>query len=688
VVRIIWFGLTLVLVATPLGVPLIGRTPQGAIVITPPRDPVPPSASPRDPAQPTVRRIPVGTAGVSGIVTTADTGRPVRGARVSVNGSTAAASGRLGGVAGMLPGGVPGGVVTTSGGSVTFGGGTVTLSSGGAPGQSTATLGPIAAVASRTTLTDAQGQFVIDKLPAGQYSLTVSRNQFLMTSYGQKKPGGPGSSFQLTDGQKAKVSLQMIRGGVITGMVLGEDGDALSNTQVRAWRYAMSNGVKRLQPAGGASTDDRGVYRLFGLQPGDYLVSAMPNGSDTMMSDRMNAETVLIEQAIASGAVQPGAAPGLPATVAITVPPPQQTVIDGPPPGYLPVYFPSTAVPANATTIHVTGGDERSSIDIQVRLVQASSIQGSVSNPPGQNLSVQVSLMNDDPMAESANSTRIDPTGHFTFRNVAPGKYTIAAQTVVSPAMTIVNGVPVRPGPPPQLDDSQKWWGRAAVSVEGQPTVSVNVALQPPRSVSGVVVFEMARPPDLTQGRLMVTLTPAPGAQLVSFGPPTQAQVGLDGRFVIHGVVPGRYMLRPPGGFAKSAIVNGEDTLDFPLDLTGDRDVTDAVLTVTDKSSEISGTLTDASGKPAIDYTIVAAAADDRFWTPGSRRIGIARLGPDGRYVFRNLPPGAYLLAAVTDLESGGQYDPEFLRTLAGAAAMRVVLTEGAKLTQDLRVGR
>jgi hypothetical protein len=88
-----------------------------------------------------------------------------------------------------------------------------------------------------------------------------------------------------------------------------------------------------------------------------------------------------------------------------------------------------------------------------------------------------------------------------------------------------------------------------------------------------------------------------------------------------------------------------------------------------------------------MEYAVIAASADPRFWTPGSRRIGMARPGPNGQYVLRNLPPGDYLLAAIADLEPGGQYDPEFLKTLPGAS-VRVSLSEGAKLVQDLRLDR
>jgi hypothetical protein len=682
--RVIALALVVLAAAWTGSARLLGQVapvPQTTIV----RDPAPPA---RGQGPPTVRRVAVGTGVISGTVTSADSGRPMRNARVSLNPmATPAAVGLVNGPAGAAP--APSQFIGT--GSVTITGrGGVTVSNSGTL-QLSSTIGGVTSM-SRSVVTDAQGQFVFSRLAAGAYSLSVGRNQYLSTNYGQKKPGGPGTTIQLADGAQMKVALQMIRGGVITGQVIGEDGEPMSNAQIRSLRYTMISGVKRLQSNGFASTDDRGMYRLFGLQPGDYIVSATPNGSDTVMPDRMSADLAAIEQAIGSGAVQPGAAPGLPATVELPVPSPSTNFSPvSQPPGYLPIYYPSSSIPSSASIVHIAGGDEKSGIDVQMQLVQASTIQGSISNPPPQGIAVQVSLLSDDPTTDTGSlpSTRVGTDGKFTFRTVAPGKYVVLAQTVAAPQpMQIINGQPV-PGQvtPGRLDDSQHWWARAPVTVEGQATVTSNLTLQPGRSISGVVLFEMAKPPDLTQARLMVSVSPPPGAQSVSFGPPSQAQVGSDGRFTLNGVIPGKYILRPPGGLAKSSIVNGEDTLDFPLDFTGERDITDAVLTVTDKSTELSGILTDTVGKPGTDFTIVLAPSDERFWTPSSRRVVTSHTNSDGRYLFRNVPPGTYLLAAVTDLENGAQYDPEFLRTLNGAS-LRVTLSEGGKLTQDLRIGR
>jgi protocatechuate 3,4-dioxygenase beta subunit len=540
-------------------------------------------------------------------------------------------------------------------------------------------------------LTDAQGGFVIAHLPAGQYSVSASRNTFLTTNYGQKRPAGPGTTLVLAEGQKLTLNLQLLRGGVISGTVFGEDGDPAAQTQVQVWRFATNNGIKRLQRANGASTDDRGAYRISGLQPGDYFVSATASNSDAVMADRMLADTALIEQAIAAGAVQAGAAPGLPATVAIPVPQPPQTRspgFDNSPPGFVPVFHPNTIEPRNATVVRVAGGDEHRFIDIQMRLASATNIVGSVTNPPGQDLGVQIFLMNDDSFMDSTTSTRADPNGQFVFRNIPPGKYSILAEVIPSPQPTIVNGVSTqRVGPLPPLEDSQRMWARDSVSVDGQPAVSSSITLRPGKSISGVVNFDMQRPPDLTRSRMTVTLQFAADSPQVRYGQLPTAVVGPDGRFTINGVSPGRYQIRGPG-FTKSAIVDGKDTLDFPFDFNAEADLTNAVVTVTDQLTEIAGTLTDASGKPVADESVVIAATDERYWTPGSRRITYTRTRADGQYVFRNLPPGSYVLAVAGDLEFGMQYDLEFLRTLAASGSTRVTLADGEKLQRDLRVAK
>ncbi|HEX7777612.1 MAG TPA: carboxypeptidase regulatory-like domain-containing protein, partial [Vicinamibacterales bacterium] len=421
------------------------------------------------------------------------------------------------------------------------------------------------------------------------------------------------------------------------------------------------------------------------------IIGAMPNTGE-FMSERMMADAAAVERAIMSGNVQPPTAPGQPPTVTVQVSPPQTGPIEGPP-GFLTTYYPGTLVVGQATAITVAANEERAGVDIQVMPVQSATIQGTVITPLAPGLAVQLSLLSEDPMSASMSpmSTRVGQEGKFTFRNVPPGRYTVMAQTVAAPPqMNFVNGVPSPPQPmqPVRLEDSQRLWGRADVAIEGPTSASVTIALQPGKSISGTVSFDMQSPPDVSRARLTVTLGTAPSIQqFTNFGALPQGQIGADGRFTITGVIPGRYILRAAGGIMKSSIVGGQDTLDFPLDFTGERDITDAVLTVTDRSSELSGVLTDVAGKPAVDYAIVVAPVDPRFWLPGARRVMMTRPDTAGRYAFRSLPPGDYMIAAVTDLDPGGQFDPEFLKAVAGGS-VRVSIAEGSRVAQDLRVGR
>ena len=169
------------------------------------------------PAQQTVAPAPGGR--MSGRVIAADTGRPVKRARVFVT-------------AAELPGG-------------------------------------------RGVLTDDSGAFDFTELPAGRYTLTASKSGFIGLSYGQRRPLQAGTPLQLADGQQLKgIDFRLPRGGVLAGHVFDTDGDAMPGVMVRVMRYQQHAGRPAARPAGTAQTDDKGV-RVWGLNPGDYYVNAI-----------------------------------------------------------------------------------------------------------------------------------------------------------------------------------------------------------------------------------------------------------------------------------------------------------------------------------------------------------------------------------------------------------------------------
>src|SRR6266545_2522188 len=90
----------------------------------------------------------------------------------------------------------------------------------------------------RGMLTDDSGVFDLTELPAGRYTLTVSKSGFVALSYGQRRPLQAGTPLQLNDGQQLRgVDFQLPRGSAIAGRVLDEDGDAMPGVAVRVMRY-------------------------------------------------------------------------------------------------------------------------------------------------------------------------------------------------------------------------------------------------------------------------------------------------------------------------------------------------------------------------------------------------------------------------------------------------------------------
>ena len=156
------------------------------------------------------------------------------------------------------------------------------------------------------TTTDDKGQFVLPNLPAGTYSPpSAGKGGFVSTSYGEKRPQGVGTPITLAEGQRLTIALKMLRGAVITG-TLQDNGRPVAQVSVAASQVRVVNGVRTAVGYRGlsVSTDDRGIYRIWGLAPGDYVVSAT-----TRIGSQAELRTITeAEMQWADRQLQPGAA--------------------------------------------------------------------------------------------------------------------------------------------------------------------------------------------------------------------------------------------------------------------------------------------------------------------------------------------------------------------------------------------
>jgi hypothetical protein len=137
------------------------------------------------------------------------------------------------------------------------------------------------------------------------------------------------------------------------------------------------------------------------------------------------------------------------------------------------------------------------------------------------------------------------------------------------------------------------------------------------------------------------------------------------------------------GWWLKSIVVGGRELLDAPIELREDRD--DAVVTFSDRASELSGRVSDPSGTAWVDGYVLVFSADRDKWFFNSRRVAGAHPNSDGRYVIRNLPAGQYFVIAYDDILANEWFDATLLGQLA-TRAVRIRIGEYERKTYDMIV--
>ena len=154
-----------------------------------------------------------------------------------------------------------------------------------------------------------------------------------------------------------------------------------------------------------------------------------------------------------------------------------------------------------------------------------------------------------------------------------------------------------------------------------------------------------------------------------------------------------RRLVRAPvgqrsGWFLKAVMYDGEDVTDRGMEFAPGRAYEGLEIVFSQKTTDLSGLVSDDRGQPVLDATVVIFPANREQWTYSSRFMRTARPDTNGRYNFRSLPPSDdYLIIAVQNLESGQGADPEFL-TRAREEARAISLNEGETKAFDVKLSR
>jgi hypothetical protein len=531
----------------------------------------------------------------------------------------------------------------------------------------------------RQTATDDRGRFLFASLPAAVYTISAARGGYVAISYGAARPGQPASPIPLADGQNfVAAPLPLMRGGVIAGRLTNPKGRAVANTIVQAAAFRTVNGQRKplAVTSSYAETDAHGAYRIHSLPPGEYLVSVSSTAAAAPVEMR---EMTASEIAWAEQQTRPGSAPA-----AAVVTPAGSGAASGPVAGrptvYAPTYFPGAVDLANAGVVTIARGEERTDVNFQIQPVATARVAGIVTGPDGRvvpGTSIYRAPSNTALMVESfIGVVRLGVDGRFTIGNVAPGDYTLVARASLPPVEGGRGGA------------STPVWGAADIHVQGADIPDVAIQLTTGVHVSGRLVFDGAAPAAALLSRFRPRLAGLGPSGAGVFVSTSSAVVDPDQSFRAD-AMPGQYrfsVATAAGWFVKSATSGGRDILDAPIELRAGSDVTDIVVTFSDRPTEISGTLTTASGTPAPALSVLLYSADRTHWTEGSRWVQTVRAGVDGTFKLTGLPPGDYYLCALTELEPGQMADADFLAPLV-PASIRLSLADGEKRVQNLRVG-
>ncbi len=443
------------------------------------------------------------------------------------------------------------------------------------------------------------GRFLITGIPPGVYELAASKPGF--ESRPSHRLNMPPDSLPVTvaAGNAAPpLAIRLTPDGVITGRVIDEDGDPVRHAAVETQQYGYAGGKKILRTVNAASTDDRGMYRLYYVAPGRYYLVAQPTPSRNPQLRAMRGQTAAPPLAEGSAAA----------------------------------FYPGTPDASHAVELEVAPGAELTGIDLRLAQQRLYSIRGRIFvNGPKERLSILAQTTS--AMRGMALPARIKGD-EFEIPGAAPGRYSVIGQQFPAQGM---------PG---------RQYARQTVDVIGGDVENADLSFSPAVILKGVVTAEGGAS---LKDAPSVTLVAADNPEMMMFG--GGAQVGPDGGFSIE-LAPGVYRVNLNSGqaYLKRVLVGKEPAPDHRIDtahVSGD-----LTLVVAADFGKLAGTVTDDAGAPVYHAYVTLIPAGDDGGAPSRFRTAFTKA--DGTFSVSNVQPGDYRLFAWRGVEMGAPQDPDF----------------------------
>jgi Carboxypeptidase regulatory-like domain len=474
--------------------------------------------------------------------------------------------------------------------------------------------------------TDANGRFSFGYLPAGRYQLRVAKDGYQLAFYGAETFRRPPSVIQLAAGQlRNDFIFRLQLSNSITGAVLDEDGEPLSSVQVMAMTPGFRHGKRTLVPGQSAMTDGNGRYRLSGLAPGRYAISAISR----------NGPVLRIHPEARAGEPQPQYSYGV-------------------------QYYPAADHAEAASLITVQPGQEVSSIDFRLPARPSASIAGKIVVPAnaGSVKDVSLSFMSHDLGNRMMMGVGASPPDYnFGGPQLAPGSYILVAQATI---------------------DGKRHRGVQTIDLGPQGLRDIAIPLEPTIDLAGTVSIE--GPDAAKQAPSFVSLVP--GDDIPWNAPQPRANVNKDGSFKIAGVPPGIWDINagpiPPDGYIKSMRLGDQDVLTEEM-LIRPSTTEQLKIVFGTRAATLEGDVLQG-GQPVRAVVLLAPEAKFRHM------LGFYRFGATddkGHFEFKRARPGESRLFAFEEFDQQSIQDPDFLKPFE-KYGVPINLREGPNDSQKL----